>query len=126
MSQSMVKLVNFNDSDDGVVFVLQAASTEQLANEISHYFRSREYRLESGTALNGIWGAGNAFLRALFGGMIKRHKFEVTSEGPASSTRLKVTNRMGRASGGLIGLGPMNQEASAIAQGLKEHFGSVA
>jgi hypothetical protein len=126
MSQSTVKLVNFNESDDGVVFVLQAASNEQLANEISEYFRVHEYRLESGTALNGIWGTGNALLRALFGGMIKRHKFQLTSEGPPSSTRLKVSNRMGIASGGLIGLGPMNQEASAIAQGLKEHFGSVA
>jgi hypothetical protein len=41
MSQSTVKLVNFNESEDGVVFVLQAASTEQLANEITAYFRSK-------------------------------------------------------------------------------------
>ena len=34
MSQSTVKLLNFNDSDDGVVFVLQAASTEQLGQSI--------------------------------------------------------------------------------------------
>ena len=81
MSQSTVKLVNFNDSDDGMVFVLQAASTEQLANEITDYLRSREYRLESGTALNGIWGTGNAFLRALLGGLVKRYKFQLTSEG---------------------------------------------
>jgi hypothetical protein len=126
MSQSTIKLVDFNDGDDGVVFVLQAASTEQLANEITAYFRSREYRLESGTALNGIWGTGNAFLRAMFGGMIKRHKFQLTSEGPPSSTKLKVSNRMGVASGGLIGLNPMKEEAGAITQGLKAHFGFVS
>ena len=91
MSQSTVKLVNFNDSDDGMVFVLQAASTEQLANEITDYLRSREYRLESGTALNGIWGTGNAFLRALFGGLVKRYKFQLATEGPPSSATLKLS-----------------------------------
>jgi len=123
MSQSTIKLVDFNESDDGVVFVLQTASTEQLANEITEYFRSREYRLESGTALNGIWGTGNAFLRAMFGGMIKRHKFQLTSEGPPSSTTLKLSSVVSRAVGGLIGQRQMKKEAGALAQGLKAHFG---
>lgn len=125
MSQSTIKLVEFNDSDDGVVFVLQAASTEQLANEITEYFRSREYRLESGTALNGIWGTGNAFLRAMFGGLVKRYKFQLTTEGPPSRTTFRLNNVMSRLVGGLIGHGQMKNEAGALAQGLKGHFGSV-
>ena len=123
MSQSTIKLVDFNESDDEVVFVLQAASTEQLANEITEYFRSREYRLESGTALNGIWGTGNAFLRAMFGWMIKGYKFQLTTEGPPSSTTLKLSNIMSRVVGGLIGHRQMKNEAGALAQGLKAHFG---
>jgi hypothetical protein len=73
--------------------------------------------------LNGIWGTGNAFLRALFGGMIKRHKFQLTTEGPPSSTTLKLSNVMSRLVGGLIGHTQMKKEASALAQGLKAHFG---
>jgi hypothetical protein len=124
MSKSTVKLVNFNDSDDRVVFVLQAASTEQLTNEITDYFRSREYRLESGTALNGIWGTGNAFLRAMFGGLVKRYKFQLTTEGLPSSTTFTLSKGMSGAGGGLIGHGEMKNEAAALAQGLKAHFGS--
>jgi hypothetical protein len=123
MSQSTIKLVDFNDSDDGVVFVLQAASTEQLAKEITEYFRSREYRLESGTALNGIWGTGNAFLQAMFGGMVKRYKFQLTTEGPPSSTTFKLSNVMSRLVGGLIGHRQMKNETAALGQGLKAHFG---
>jgi hypothetical protein len=125
MSQSTVKLVNFNDSDDGVVFVLQAASTEQLANEITDYFRSREYRLESGTALNGIWGTGNAFLRAMFGGLVKRYKFQLTTEGPPSSITFRLNNVTSRLVGGLVARRQMNNEATALGQGLKARFGSV-
>ena len=123
MSQSTVKLINFNDSDDGVVFVLQAASTEQLANEITDYLRSREYRLESGTALNGIWGTGNAFLRALLGGLVKRYKFQLTTEGPPSNITLTLSKGMSGAGGGLIGHGQMKNEAAALAQGLQARLG---
>jgi hypothetical protein len=126
MSHSAIKLVDFNDSDDEVVFMLQAASTEQLANEITDYFSSREYRLESGTALNGIWGTGNAFLRAMFGGLVKRYKFQLTTEGPPSSTTLRLSKGMSGAGGGLIGHGQMKNEALALAHGLKAHFGSAS
>src|SRR5213592_1354198 len=113
MSQTKVKLLDFNENDDGMVFVLQAASTEQLANEITAYFSSREYRLESGTALNGIWGSGNAFLRAMFGGLVKRYKSQLATAGPASSTTLKLSNVVNRAVGGLIGHRQMRKEAAA-------------
>ena len=126
MSQSTVKLINFNDSNDGVVFVLQAASTEQLAKEITDYFRSREYVLESGTALNGIWGTGNAFLRAMFGGLVKRYKFQLTTEGPPSSTTLQLTNVISGLVGGFIAHSQMKSEVEALAQGLKAHFGSLS
>ncbi len=124
MSQSTIKLVEFNESDDGIVFVLQAASTEQIANEVAGYFKSREYRLEDGTELNGTWGTGNAFLRALFGGMVKRYKFKLTTVGNPSGTTLRMINAMSGASGGLIGYGQMKKEANALAQGLKAHFGA--
>ena len=124
MSQSTIKLIDCKDSDDAVVFVLQAASTEQLANEITAYFSSREYRLESGTASNGIWGTGNAFLRAMFGGLVKRYKFQLTTEGPPSNITLTLSKGMSGAGGGLIGHGQMKNEAATLAQGLKAHFGS--
>jgi len=124
MSQSTIKLVEFNESDDGIVFVLQAASTEQIANEVAGYFKSREYRLEEGTELNGIWGTGSALLRALFGGMVKRYKFKLTIEGDASRPTLRMSNAMSGASGGLIGYGQMKKEANALGQGLKFHFGA--
>ena len=124
MSQSTIKLADFSEGDDGMVFVLQAASTEQLANEITAFFKSREYRLEGGTALNGMWGSGNALLRTLFGGLVKRYKFQLTSEGPPSSTTLRLRNLMSAVGGGLVGHTQMKQESGALAQGLKAHFGS--
>jgi hypothetical protein len=123
MSQSTIKLVDFNDSDDELVFVLRAASTEQLANEIAAYFSLRKYHLESGTALNGTWGTGNAFLRAMFGGLVKRYKFQLTTEGAPSRATLTLSKGMSGAGGGLIGHGQMKNEAAALAHGLKDHFG---
>ena len=124
MSQSTIRLVEFNDSGDGMVFVLEAANIEQIADEVTGYFKSRGYRLEAGTALDGTWGSGNAVLRALFGAMAKRYKFNLNTEGDPSRTTLRVSSAMSGAGGGLVGHGQMKKEAVAIGQGLKALFGS--
>ena len=42
MSQS--RLIDFKDGDDDVMLALDTVSTEQLANEVTAYFTSRNYR----------------------------------------------------------------------------------
>jgi len=75
--------------------------------------------------LNGIWGTGNAFLRAMLGGLVKRNRFQLTTEGPPSSTTFRLNNVTSRLVGGLVAHRQMKNEAAALAQGLKAHFGSV-
>ncbi len=117
------RLTNATLDDQGAMFTFEGATQDELATEIAGFFTAKGYRIESGDALNGMWGTGNAVLRAIFGGFVKRYKFAVTTNGTGGHLTVALTKGMSGALGGVMGWAKMKKEVAALSTAMKAHFG---
>ena len=118
------RMIQFQPLADAGNLCFSQVDPDVLAGEAQAFFTSRGYRLEEGTPLFGMYGKGNAALRAIFGGFVKRYKFQVAVAPQAPYVWLQVKKGMSGAMGGMIGYSRMKKETAAVLQGLQAYFSS--
>ena len=97
-------------------------STQELAEKVAEQFSSLGYKLEEGTAFQGVYGIGTPAMRALLGGFVKRNKFSVRiSQTPNNEQVIELDKAMSGAMGGIIGVSKINDEFQRI-QDLLSHL----
>lgn len=95
-------------------------SADELADRVFTLFQARGYKLEEGTKLRGVYGNGNAALRAIVGGLVKRNKFSVNIEpNMYNGFTISVDKAMSGALGGMIGVSKLNKELIQVQQMLE-------
>ena len=106
----------------GVVIHFQQVDANALAQDVSSFFSVHLYRLESGTPLNGVWGAGSAVRRLLFGGFAKRNKFRITFQQNGDFQALAFDKAMTGWIGGLHSVLRTSQETKKLVGQLHSYF----
>jgi ribosomal protein L40E len=109
-------------NDRGAVLVFPEIDASALATRVHDFFLAKGYTLESGKPGAGSYGIGSTASRVLFGGLAKRHKFDVAIVQEGSKVKLQLTKAMSGASGGLIGWKAMNTEFDRIVNAFREDF----
>ena len=103
-------------------YIYEKTTIDEVGQRTHSFFEGERYRLEKGTNLNGIYGTGNAFLRALLGALVKRYKFNIEIKENDGNIRLSVRGAMSGFSGGLVGKSQMGRELKRITDNLKLNF----
>jgi len=106
----------------GAALVFPEIDASALTTRVHDFFLAKGYTLESGKPGAGTYGMGSTASRVLFGGLAKRHKFDVAIAQEGSKVKLQLTKAMSGASGGLIGWKAMNTEFDRIVNAFREDF----
>ena len=115
--QSIVQNVYYNDTGATIDFI--GISAMESANIVSSFFSQMGFRLESGSAMQGIYGKGSAVARVAVGGFVTREKYSVQVQQSGAVVRVSLSSAMSGFSGGFIG---MSREKSAR-NGFKQSLG---
>jgi hypothetical protein len=118
----MHKLLSSGSDKKDYYYLYEKTTCDALGQELNSFFEKRNYRLEEGTNTNGVYGTGNAFLRFLFGGFVKRNKFKIEIVATADRVRLSVREGMSGFSGGAIGRSRMTSELKKITEEIKTNL----
>ena len=113
------KLISFDETKTGASYLFENTNKESVSSSVAEFFGKEQYKLEEGTPDDGIYGTGNAALRAIFGGLVRRFKFKVTVLEESGNVRMSVDKAMSGALGGALGYSKMKKEQARVAAGLK-------
>jgi hypothetical protein len=114
------KIVSFDMTKEGANCVFEKTTASQLGMELDNFLKGEKYKLEKGTAEDGIYGRGNAVLRILLGAFIPRYKFNIKIvDNPDRKTQLQFLKGMSGASGGMIGASKMKKETTRLLEKLR-------
>ena len=103
-------------------YIYEKTTIDEVGQRLNSFFEGERYRLEKGTSQNGVYGTGNAFLRAICGALVKRYKFKVEIKVNDDNVRLSVRGAMSGFSGGLVGKSQMGRELKRITENIKLVF----
>jgi len=111
-----MKLMNFGQQGDKMIYVFDQCAPEQVANAVGHFMLREGYRLEQGNPMNATYGIGNKTMRILFGAFVKRYAFQVYVMPNNSGVTLEFSKGMSGFSGGVIGIAKLNTEFNRISK----------
>ncbi len=116
---SPLEFVSVEKTKDSAAFLFKNITPVALSEALRAYLFRENYKLEEGTALQGVYGTGSAVARALIGGFVKRNKFRVDITPQQELTRLEFSKGMSGAMGGVIGYQKMSKEFDRLVEGIK-------
>jgi len=93
-------------------------SEDDLATKLQSFLLNKNYKLEEGTAKNGLYGKGSKVLRILFGAFVKRFAWQITISSVNGSTQLVFFKQAKGYVGGVIGVAQVNSEFNSIVNSL--------
>ena len=121
VSPETIVLKSFEKNSDGANFLFKT-DPNTLANYVSEFFKSEGYELQEGNVLNGGYLKGSLASRVMFGGFAQRFKFNVSIADKDGMAYLVLSKGMSGFSGGLIGVGKMNNETDRLRMKLYNAF----
>jgi hypothetical protein len=121
VSPANIVLKTFEKNSDGAKYLFET-DTKTLANYIREFFKSEGYELEEGTPEKGGYIKGSLGMRVMFGGFTNRYKFNVDITDKDGMAYLALSKGMSGFSGGLIGVGKMNNETDRLRMKLYNAF----
>jgi hypothetical protein len=105
-----------NITDNASIFEYDNTDLHAIVEGVAQFFVGRQYKLESGTSAQGVYGYGNNTLRILFGAFVKRFAFSVliTQAAPDQPVVFRLEKGISGAMGGIIGYAKMNSEYTSL------------
>lgn len=116
---SPMEFVSAEKTKDGAAFLFKNATPVEASEILRAYLFREKYRLEDGTALQGVYGTGSAIGRAIAGAFVKRYKFRVDITPQQGLTRIEFSKGMSGAMGGVIGYRKMSKEFDRLVDAIK-------
>ena len=102
-------------------FPFPTIGKDDLAGKIQNYLLKDGYKLESGSATNGVYGKGSKAMRVLFGAFVKRFTWSLSISGDENSSKLVFKKDEKGYWGGAIGVSQVKTEWSRITNALKAY-----
>lgn len=121
VSPETIVLKSFEKNSDGANFLFET-DINTLANYVHEFFKTEGYELKEGNILNGAYLKGSLAGRVMLGGFAERFKFNVSVTDKGGMANLVLSKGMSGFSGGLIGLGKMNNETDRLRMKLYNNF----
>ena len=121
VSPETIVLKSFEKNSDGANYLFET-DTNTLANYVHEFFKAEGYELQEGNVLNGGYLKGSLASRVMFGGLAQRFKFNVSISDKEGMAYLVLSKGMSGFSGGLIGVGKMNNETDRLRMKLYNVF----
>ena len=121
VSPETIVLKSFEKTSDGANYLFET-DPNTLANYVSEFFKSEGYELQEGNVLNGGYLKGSLASRVMFGGFAQRFKFNVSITDKEGMAYLVLSKGMSGFSGGIIGVGKMNNETDRLRMKLYNSF----
>jgi hypothetical protein len=97
-------------------WTLSGKTAEGVAGNLSTEMLAQGYKLEVGTADNGVYGKGNKVMRILFGAFVKRFAFRVHVTNEGNATQLVFVKDGKGYAGGVIGVNQVKKEFSRLVE----------
>ncbi|MFT4601973.1 MAG: hypothetical protein ACI857_002159 [Arenicella sp.] len=104
-------------------FPFNTMSKEKLTSQIQNYMQKHGYKLESGSADNGVYGKGSKTMRILFGAFVKRFTWSLSISGNETSSKLIFKKDEKGYWGGAIGVSQVKTEWTRITNALNAYHG---
>ena len=111
---SKPNLVSTEEGKDVLSLVYNNTDVGYISKSIADILLREGYKLESGTAVDGVYGKGNAVLRMIFGVFVKRFKFGVKIYAQGENVRFDFIKGMTGFSGGVPGMIKMTKELKRL------------
>jgi hypothetical protein len=121
VSPETIVLKSFEKNSDGANYLFET-DVNTLANYVYEFFKAEGYELQEGNVLQGGYLKGSLASRVMFGGFAERFKFNVNISDKNGMAYLVLSKGMSGFSGGLIGLGKMNNETDRLRMKLYNIF----
>jgi len=121
VSPETIVLKSFEKNSDGANYLFET-DVNTLANYVFEFFKAEGYELKEGNVLNGGYLKGSLASRVMFGGFVERFKFNVSITDKDGMAYLVLSKGMSGFSGGLIGVGKMNNETDRLRMKLYNVF----
>jgi hypothetical protein len=121
VSPETIVLKSFEKTRDGANFLLET-DINTIANYVNEFFKAEGYELKEGNALSGGYLKGSLAGRIMLGGFAERFKFNVNITDKNGMVYLVLSKGMSGFSGGLIGVGKMNNEIDRLRMKLYNSF----
>ena len=121
VSPETIVLKSFEKNSDGANYLFET-DINTLANYVHEFFKAEGYELQEGNVLNGGYLKGSLANRVMFGGFAQRFKFNVSISDKDGMAYLVLSKGMSGFSGGLIGVGKMNNETDRLRMKLYNVF----
>ena len=121
VSPETIALKSFEKNSDGANFLFDT-DINTLATYVYEFFKAEGYELKEGNVLNGGYLKGSLASRVMFGGFAQRFKFNVSITDKEGMAYLVLSKGMSGFSGGLIGVGKMNNETDRLRMKLYNTF----
>lgn len=117
---SDLKLTSFEEDKKSTILIYEGTNVHELSTKANSIFLAEKYKLEKGTAEDGVYGIGNTTMRILFGAFIKRYTFQIRITDLNGKTRIELHKAMTGISGGAIGYAKMIKEFKRISEKIKQ------
>ena len=70
------KPISLDRNADIATFMYNDVNIDEFPKRLEKFFKTLDYKLESGTNEKGVYGTGSNIMRILFGAFVKRYTFQ--------------------------------------------------
>lgn len=108
-------------NDERAEYPFATIGKDDLAVKIKKFLEKDGYKIESGIAVNAVYGKGSKTMRILFGAFVKRFTWGVKVTGDDNQSTLIFTKDEKGYWGGAIGISQVKKEWSRIIASLSAY-----